>query len=144
LITHSDEGPDFDPDDPLTVLLRPPAEHLGAPPGHFEAIRRGAARRRLLRAAAGVGATCAVAFLVTLPFRMSASEGPATPSVPLAPIPATSAPTTSPPPSRAPSSPPSPSPSASAVPEPTDGGTGRGAGTVPSAVPTVAPSAPPT
>lgn len=144
MITHSDEGPDFDPDDPLTVLLRPPAEHLGAPPGHFEAVRRGAARRRLLRAAAGVGATCAVAFLVTLPFRMSASEGPATPSVPLAPPPATSAPTTSPPPSRAPSSLPSPSPSASAAPEPTARGTGRGAGTVPSAVPTAAPSPPPT
>jgi hypothetical protein len=116
LITHSEEGPDFDPDDPLTVLLRPPAEHLGAPPGHFEAIRRGAARRRLLRAAAGVGATCAVAFLVALPFRMSASDGPAAPSVPLAPPPATSAPSSAPPLSPSPSSSQPPSPSPSAVP----------------------------
>ncbi|MEU6257537.1 hypothetical protein [Streptomyces sp. NPDC047043] len=90
MITHSDEGPDFDPDDPLTVILRPPAEYLGAPPGHYEAIRRGAARRRLLRAAVGAAVTCGVAALVVLPLRLTASEAPGSPVVPMAPPPASS------------------------------------------------------
>lgn len=140
MITHSDEGPDFDPEDPLTVLLRPPVEYLGAPPGHYEAIRRGAARRRVLRAAAGVGATCAVAFLVALPFRMSASDGPAPPSVPLAPPPATSAPSTAPPVSAAPSPRPSSSPAESASPEPTGTDTGKSTGTRPGAGPSAVPT----
>jgi hypothetical protein len=90
LITHSDEGPDFDPDDPLTVILRPPAEHLGAPPGRYEAIRRGASRRRLLRAAVGAAVTCGVAALVVLPLHLTASDAPGSPAVPLAPPPASS------------------------------------------------------
>jgi hypothetical protein len=111
LITHSDEGPDFDPDDPLTVLLRPPAEYLGAPPGRYEEIRRGASRRRLLRAAAGAALTCGVAALVVLPLHLTASDGPASPAVPLAPPPASS-PSTLPPSTTAPA-PVTPAPSAS-------------------------------
>ncbi|MEV1062097.1 hypothetical protein [Streptomyces sp. NPDC050263] len=81
-----DDGPDLDPDDPLTVILRPASGHLGAPPGRYQEIRRGAARRRLLRAAAGAGATCAVLTLaVLLPLRLTASDAPARPTVPLAP-----------------------------------------------------------
>ncbi|MGW1505301.1 hypothetical protein ACWCQW_43720 [Streptomyces mirabilis] len=85
MITHSDEGPDFEPDDPLAVILRPASDYLGPPPGHYEAIRRGAARRRLLRTAVGVGSVCAVAALVALPIRLSTSQAPASPTVPLAP-----------------------------------------------------------
>ncbi|MER6011903.1 hypothetical protein [Streptomyces bluensis] len=109
MITHSDEGPDFEPDDPLAVILRPPSNHLGPPPGRYHAIRRAAARRRLLRAAAGVGVSCAVAALVALPLRFSAHEAPAPPSVPLAPPPASS-PSAEPTPSMSPS-PASPYPS---------------------------------
>ncbi|MEU6354276.1 hypothetical protein ABZ896_33945 [Streptomyces sp. NPDC047072] len=87
MITHSDEGPD--PDDELAVLLRPPAEFLGAPPGHYEAIRRGASRRKALRAAVGAAATCAVAALVVLPLRLTSSDGPTTPTIPMAPPSAT-------------------------------------------------------
>ncbi|SFG14902.1 hypothetical protein [Streptomyces mirabilis] len=85
MITHSDEGPDFEPDDPLAVILRPASDYLGPPPGHYEAIRRGAARRRLLRTAVGVGSVCAVAALVALPIGLSTSQAPASPTVPLAP-----------------------------------------------------------
>ncbi|MFK4105778.1 hypothetical protein ACI2L1_38115 [Streptomyces sp. NPDC019531] len=90
MITHSDEGPDRDPDDPLTVLLRPSADYLGAPPGRYEAIRRGAARRRLLRAAAGAALTVGVAALAFLPLRPSASDSPRSPTIPMAPPEATS------------------------------------------------------
>ncbi|MDX3646477.1 hypothetical protein P1P70_45370, partial [Streptomyces sp. MB09-02B] len=67
MITRPDEGPDFEPDDPLTVLLRPPADRLGPPPGRYETIRRTAARRRLVRAAAGAAAACATVALIVLP-----------------------------------------------------------------------------
>ncbi|MFI6468269.1 hypothetical protein [Streptomyces sp. NPDC050528] len=106
---EGDESPDIDPDDPLTVILRPSsAEYLGPPPGRYESIRRGANRRRLLRATVGAGATCAVIVLAALPFRLAHHDSPTTPTVPLAPPPASSAPTT----------PPSPDPSATQVPTP--------------------------
>jgi hypothetical protein len=116
LITHSDEGPDIDPEDPLTVLLQPPARHLGPPPGRYRAIRRGAARRRILKAAAGAALTCGVAALAILPLRLSASDTRPSPVAPLAPPPASS-------PSTLPSDPPTPRPSS---PHPTtDPRTGR-------------------
>jgi len=90
LITHSDEGPDHDPEDPLTVLLRPSTDYLGAPPGRYEAIRRGAARRRLVKAAAGAALTCGIAALAVLPLRLSATDTPGSPTVPMAPPPASS------------------------------------------------------
>ena len=112
MTTHfdeGDEGPDIDPDDPLTVILRPSsAEYLGPPPGRYETIRRGANRRRLLRATVGAGATCAVIVLAALPFRLAHHDSPTTPTVPLAPAPASSAPAT----------PPSPDQSATQVPAP--------------------------
>ncbi|UXX95632.1 hypothetical protein N7U49_34055 [Streptomyces sp. AD2-2] len=43
MTTHfdeGDEGPDIDPDDPLTVILRPSSDYLGPPPA---ATRRSAA-----------------------------------------------------------------------------------------------------
>ncbi|MFD9393899.1 hypothetical protein ACFWBB_25125 [Streptomyces sp. NPDC060000] len=95
-----DDGPDLDPDDPLTVILRPASGHLGPPPGRYEEIRRGAVRRRLLRTAAGAGAACGIAALaVLLPLHLTASDGPARPAVPLAPPPVSGGPSTvSPPP----------------------------------------------
>ncbi|MGW4195036.1 hypothetical protein [Streptomyces sp. NPDC005004] len=92
MTTYSDDGPDFDPDDPLAVILRPPTAHLAPPPGRYEEIRRGATRRRVLRAAAGAGATCALAALLAVPLLRTTHEPPATPTVPLAPPPATSPP----------------------------------------------------
>ena len=141
MITHSDEGPDFDPDDPLTVLLRPPAEHLGAPPGRYEEIRRGASRRRLLRAAAGAALTCGVAALVVLPLHLTASDGPASPAVPLDPPPASS-PSTLPPSTTAPA-PVTPAPSATPSPSthPNRPAAPRTAEPSASSVPTVAQSA---
>ncbi|GAA3819321.1 hypothetical protein GCM10022403_060970 [Streptomyces coacervatus] len=118
MITHSDEGPDFDPDDPLTVILQPPAEYLGAPPGRYEEIRRGASRRRLLRAAAGAALTCGVAALVVLPLHLTTAGRPASPTVPLAPPPASSRSTTTPPSTTAPA-PVTPSPSARPTTTPT-------------------------
>ncbi|WP_234534342.1 hypothetical protein [Streptomyces shenzhenensis] len=86
MITRFDDEPEFDgPDDPLAVILRPPSAHLGPPPGRYEEIRRAASRRRLVRAAAGAGVTCAVAVLVALPLHLTASSPPTTPTVPLAP-----------------------------------------------------------
>ena len=103
MTTHfdeGDEGPDIDPDDPLTVILRPSStEYLGPPTGRYESIRRGANRRRLLRATLGAGATCAVIVLAALPFRLAHHDSPTTPTVPLAPPPASSGPTTPPAPS---------------------------------------------
>ncbi|MEU5890790.1 hypothetical protein ABZ835_28665 [Streptomyces sp. NPDC047461] len=93
MITRPDDDPDLDPDDPLTILLRPPADHLGPPAGRYEAIRRGATRRKLLRAAAGTAVVCGLAAAVLLPLRLSTSEAPASPAVPLAPPPASSSPT---------------------------------------------------
>ncbi|MGV9854849.1 hypothetical protein ACWDWU_39785 [Streptomyces sp. NPDC003442] len=81
-------GPEREPDDPLAVILRPPSDYLGPPPGRYEAVRRAAARRKLLRTAAGVGVSCAVAALIALPLRAAAPEPPARPTVPLAPPPA--------------------------------------------------------
>ncbi|MFF4350913.1 hypothetical protein [Streptomyces sp. NPDC001530] len=135
MITHSDEGPEFEPHDPLAVILRPSSDYLGPPPGRYEAIRRGAARRRLLRTAAGVGVSCAVAALVALPFRLATSEAPASPTVPLAPPPASS-------PSAVPTPSASPEP---ATPRPADTTRTDSPGTAtPSVVPTRAPSAIPT
>lgn len=105
MITHPDEGPEFAPDDPLAVLLRPSGDHLGPPPGRFEEIRRAAARRRLVRAAAGAGLACGAALLIALPLQQTAPEGPASPTVPLAPPPVSSTSPTPPP-----TTPPSPEP----------------------------------
>ncbi|MFF0000770.1 hypothetical protein [Streptomyces avermitilis] len=137
MITHSDDGPDFEPDDPLAVILRPPCDHLGPPAGRYEAIRRGAARRRLLRAAAGAGLACAVAALIALPLRLATPGAPPSPTVPLAPPPASSSPT-------APAPPASPEP-ASPSPSPSAGSRTQSATTAPTraAVPTRAPSATP-
>ncbi|MET9552006.1 hypothetical protein [Streptomyces sp. NPDC006645] len=86
MTTRADEGPEFDPDDPLAVLLRPTSDILGPPPRRYETIRRSAARRRVLRAAAGVGLSCAAVALVALPFHLATgSDGPVAPTVPLAP-----------------------------------------------------------
>ncbi|MFF0159607.1 hypothetical protein ACFYRY_19025 [Streptomyces sp. NPDC005263] len=116
MITRPDDGPEFEPDDPLAVILRPASDYLGPPAGRYEAIRRRAGRRRLLRAAAvGVGASCAVAALVTLPLRLTAHQGPASPTVPMAPPPARS-PSTGPSPSETPPDSPRPSPETSTNP----------------------------
>lgn len=97
MITRSDEGPEFEPDDPLAVVLRPTSDYLGPPPGRFEAIRRGAARRRRARAVAGVALTCAVAALVALPLLNTPGAGePVSPTVPLAPPPVSGSSTPSP------------------------------------------------
>lgn len=147
MITHSDEGPDFEPDDSLAVILRPPSDCLGPPPGRYAAIRRGAARRRVLRAAVGVGVSCAVAALIALPLHLATSETPTSPTVPLAPPPATS-PAPAPSPPTATSPPPAPTPSVSpgpVSPRPTAGTRTDSPGTPTSpAVPTLsAPSATP-
>nr|WP_240982986.1 hypothetical protein [Streptomyces sp. S3(2020)] len=116
MITRPDDDPDLDPDDPLTILLRPPADHLGPPPGRYEAIRSGATRRRLGRAAAGAAVVCGLAAAVLLPLRLTASEAPATPTVPLAPPPASSGPSAGPPSTVPPTAVPSSSGRPSAVP----------------------------
>jgi hypothetical protein len=111
LTTRLDEDPEFGPDDPLAVILRPAAEHLAPPPGRYESIRRTASRRRLFRAAAGAGLACAVAVLIALPVHLTSSETHGSPTAPLAPPPPTSGRTTpSPPPA-------SPTPVPSAGPE---------------------------
>ncbi|MGQ4475316.1 hypothetical protein [Streptomyces sp. SAS_276] len=111
MTTHfdeGDEGPDIDPDDPLTVILRPSSDYLGPPPGRYETVRRGAHRRRLLRATIGAGATCAVIVLAALPFRLAHHDTPTTPTVPLAPPPASSSPIPTPTPAQSAAKSPSP------------------------------------
>ncbi|GHD43732.1 hypothetical protein [Streptomyces galbus] len=135
-----DDDPGFGPDDPLAVILRPGSDHLGPPPGRYEAIRRAAARRRLLRAAAGAGLTCAVAALTAVLLAPGASEAPARPTVPLAPPPPASSSPAAPEPSA--SRPPSTPSFRSALPSPSSGPSRTpGARTGPSAVPRTAPPA---
>ncbi|MET7290289.1 hypothetical protein [Streptomyces sp. NPDC005573] len=139
MITYSDEGPDFEPDDPLAVIMRPPSEHLAPPLGRYEEIRRGAARRRMLRAAVGAGAACAVAALFAVPFLRTAQQEHVSPVVPLAPPPASSP---SAPPSPAASAPPRATPRPGARPSagPTTTPARTPAGTAaPSAVPSAVP-----
>ncbi|MGY4922312.1 hypothetical protein [Streptomyces sp. 900105755] len=137
MTTRFDDEPEFDgPDDPLAVILRPPAAHLGAPPGRYEEIRRAAGRRRLVRAAAGAGVTCAVAVCVALSLHLTAPAVPRSPQVPLAP------PAVSPAaPHRPSGSPtpvtPSPRPSVAPTQRPSTQAPARGA----SATPSTAPSA---
>ncbi|MBQ0827538.1 hypothetical protein [Streptomyces tagetis] len=89
MTTRCDDDPEFGPDDPLLVVLRPGGDRLSPSPGRYEAVRRAAARRRLFRTAAGAAVACAAAVLVALPLHRSV-ESPATrPVVPLAPPPAT-------------------------------------------------------
>ncbi|MFK4111257.1 hypothetical protein [Streptomyces sp. NPDC002176] len=107
MITYSDDGPDFEPDDPLAVIMRPPSGHLAPPPGRYEEIRRGAARRRFLRTAVVAGATCAAVALLAVPVLRGALQDPVSPTVPLAPPPASS-----------PTAPPTPAESAPVSPRP--------------------------
>ncbi|WP_345943403.1 hypothetical protein [Streptomyces sp. SID8352] len=93
-------------DDPLLVVLRPGPDHLGPPPGRYEAIRRTAARRRARRAAAGIAAACAAAAVIALPLRWAGTGEPARPVVPLAPVD----------PAPAPTPPPAPPPASSSAP----------------------------
>ncbi|MFF4309181.1 hypothetical protein ACWDFR_25525 [Streptomyces sp. 900105755] len=137
MTTRFDDEPEFDgPDDPLAVILRPPAAHLGPPPGRYEEIRRAASRRRLVRTAAGAGVTCAVAVCVALSLHLTAPAAPVSPQVPLAPPAAT--PTA---PHRSSGSPtpvtPSPRPSVAPTQRATTQAPARGA----SATPSTAPSA---
>ncbi|MEV7385558.1 MULTISPECIES: hypothetical protein [unclassified Streptomyces] len=136
MTTRFDDEPEFDgPDDPLAVILRPPTAHLGPPPGRYQEIRRAASRRRLVRAAAGAGVTCAVAVLVALPLHLAGSTAPATPRVPLAP------PAASPAVPHRPSASPAPaSPSPSAAPTRGDTSQAPTRGTSPRSM---APSSPP-
>ncbi|WP_205614023.1 hypothetical protein [Streptomyces dangxiongensis] len=127
MTTRFDNDPESAPDDPLTVILRPPADYLGPPPGRYEAIRRTAGRRRLLRAAVGAALTCAAA-LVALPLHLSGPSGPAMPTVPLAPPPPATAPGPTPPPG------PTAPASDSATPSPRKS-TGAGAPPSPTATP---------
>lgn len=140
MTTHPDDGPEPEHGDPLAILLRPTSDRLVPPPDRYETIRRSAARRRLLRTAAGVGLSCAAAALVALPLHLATTSGaPVSPVVPLAP-PSTSGP------SPTPSAPPSPtavSPSPSgAVEQPGSppARTGPAPSDVPSRLPTTTPS----
>ncbi|MFE2637108.1 hypothetical protein ACFXKF_20430 [Streptomyces scopuliridis] len=109
MTTRFDEGPEFGPDDPLAVILRPSSDNLGPPAGRYEAIRRAAVRRRLLRTAARAGMVCVVAALVVLPFRLAAPGSSVSPTVPLAPPPVRSPSTSPSPPSpQTPTTPPDP------------------------------------
>ncbi|WP_189263896.1 hypothetical protein [Streptomyces fuscichromogenes] len=121
MTTRFDDEPEFDgPDDPLAVILRPPAAHLGAPPGRYEEIRRAASRRRFVRTAAGTGLTCAVAACVALSLHLTGPSAPASPRLPLAP------PAVSPTAPRHPSTSPAPAdPSPSPSVAPTRGGSAR-------------------
>ncbi|EFL33552.1 predicted protein [Streptomyces viridochromogenes DSM 40736] len=113
-----DDGPEFGSDDPLAVILRPSSpDYLSAPSGHYEAIRRRATRRRLLRTAAGAGLLCATAALLALPLRLTSPEPPGSPTIPMAPPSRTTAP---PPSSPSPSGPTSDAPTGPASGVPTD------------------------
>ncbi|MCL7377260.1 hypothetical protein [Streptomyces sp. 35G-GA-8] len=105
MTTRFDDGPEFESDDPLAVILRPSSDTLGPPAGRYEAIRRAAARRRLLRTASRVGVACVVAALVVVPLRLAASGSPTSPTAPLAPPPVRSSST---PPPEAPTTAPDP------------------------------------
>ncbi|GHF00837.1 hypothetical protein GCM10017776_17470 [Streptomyces griseoluteus] len=139
MIAFSDEGPDFEPEDPLLVM-RPPHEHLAPPPGRYEEIRRGATRRRILRTAVVASATCAVAALLAVPFLRGALQDPAPRTVPLAPPPASS-PTTRPTPAESAPVPLSPRPDArSSASTPTAPARPPAATASPSAVPSSTPT----
>ncbi|WP_206319758.1 hypothetical protein [Streptomyces zingiberis] len=92
MTTRFDDEREFGADDPLAVLLRPPADPLTPPPGHFETVRRSASRRRLLRTAAVTAVTCAVGLLAVVPVRLMTPEAPTVPAPPMAPPPASSRP----------------------------------------------------
>jgi hypothetical protein len=128
LTTSLDDGPEYEPDDPLAVILRPTADHLSAPPGRYEAIRRTAARRRILRTAAGVGLACAAAALVALPLNLATRETRETPAPPTAPLvpPATSGRTAPPAPK-----PKQPTPTATSTPSESPGRVSRRPGQEP-------------
>ncbi|MFE7565979.1 hypothetical protein ACFU76_03270 [Streptomyces sp. NPDC057539] len=102
MTTRFDDGPEFESDDPLAVILRPSSDTLGPPAGRYETIRRAAARRRLLRTASRVGVACVVAALVVVPLRLAASGSPTSPASPTVPL--------APPPVRSSSTPPPPAP----------------------------------
>ncbi|MDT0434979.1 MULTISPECIES: hypothetical protein [Streptomyces] len=87
MTTHPDDSAGPDPEDPLTVILRPPDDLLGPPVGRYREIRRTAGRRKALRALTTAGVTCAVAVLVALPLRTSGPGTPDAPVVPMAPPP---------------------------------------------------------
>ncbi|MFD3913106.1 hypothetical protein [Streptomyces sp. NPDC058603] len=107
MTTRCDDGPEFEPDDPLAVILRSSSsDTLGPPVGQYEAIRRAAVHRRLVRTAARAGMVCVVAVLVVLPLRLAASGSPASPTVPLAPPPMRGP--SLPPPPQTPATPPAP------------------------------------
>ncbi|MFJ5261644.1 hypothetical protein ACIQAC_14410 [Streptomyces sp. NPDC088387] len=113
MTTRVDEDPEFAPDDPLAVILRPAADRLAPPSGSYETIRRTAARRRLLRAASGAGLVCAVAALIAVPLTLTAApDAPSRPTVPLAPpvVSDTPAPTPTPRPTSEPTAEKTPSP----------------------------------
>jgi hypothetical protein len=143
LITHV-EDPDENGDDLLVALLRPGTEPLAPPPGAFEAIRRGAARRRRLRAAVGGAVTLAVAAAVSVPLYLATVVTHPAPAGPLAPpavgTPRPTAPTPAksvgprvptPPPTRPATAMPTPSPTASTMPPPSGGGVAGGTGVGP-------------
>ncbi|MFD8073204.1 hypothetical protein ACFV3E_11190 [Streptomyces sp. NPDC059718] len=105
------EGPDEERDPELSALLRPGTVLLGPPPGRFREVRRVAARRKLLRAAAGAGVSLAVAAVVAVPLHLLSApgQGPAVgPAVPAVSVPPAADP------------PPSPRPTTSPVPEPSE------------------------
>lgn len=105
------EGPDEERDPELSALLGSGTVLLGPPPGRFREVRRAAARRKLLRAAAGAGVSLAVAAVVAVPLRLMSdpAQGPAVgPTVPAVSVPPAADP------------PPSPRPTSSPVPEPSE------------------------
>jgi hypothetical protein len=99
------EGRDEERDPALATLLQPGAVLLGPPPGRFREVRRAAARRRLLRAAAGAGMSLAVAAVVAVPLHLLPAPGsrPAiSPPAPAVSVPPAADPTSPPPPTTSP------------------------------------------